>query len=151
MKKINPKLILDPAMFIYFEKGSRGGISHIANRYSKANNIYLKSYDHKQESKHIIYLDTVNLYGFAMSKFLPTSGFKKIDPKDFELNKYTSNSSKRGVLEVDLEYPNELRKLHDDYPLDPDKIGIKREMLSSSKSLWILSIFLACIVEPKML
>ena len=40
-----------------------------------------------------------------MSKFLPTSKFKWIDPKVFHLNKYTSNSSKAYVLEVDLEYP----------------------------------------------
>ena len=42
---------------------------------SKANNKYLKSYDPKQESKSITYLDENNLYGYAMSKFL-TSGFK---------------------------------------------------------------------------
>ena len=46
------------------------------------------------------------------------------------MNKYTSNSSKGCVLEVDLEYPKELRELHNDYPLAPDKIEIKREMLS---------------------
>ena len=65
-----------------------------------------------------------------MSKFLPTSGFKWIDPKEFDLNNYTSSSSKGCVLEVDLEYPKELRELHNDYPLAPDKIEIKREMLS---------------------
>ena len=53
---------------------SRGGFSYIYNRYSKASNKYLKSYDPKQESKHIIYLDVNNLYGYAMSKFLPASG-----------------------------------------------------------------------------
>ena len=47
-----------------------------------------------------------------------------------DLNKYTSNSSKACVLEVDLEYPKELQALHSDYPLAPDKIEIKREMLS---------------------
>ena len=57
---------------------------------NKANNKYLKSYDPKEESKHIIYLDTNNLYGYEMSKFLPTSDFKWIE---FDLNKYTSNSS----------------------------------------------------------
>ena len=46
------------------------------------------------------------------------------------MNKYASNSSKRCVLEIDLEYPKELRKLHNDYPLAPDKIEIKREMQS---------------------
>ena len=46
------------------------------------------------------------------------------------MNKYTSNSSKGCVLEVDLEYPRELQELHYDYPLAPDKTEIKREMLS---------------------
>ena len=57
-----------------------------------------------------------------MSKFLPTSGFRWIDPKDFELNKYTSNSLKECVLEADFEYPEELRELHNDYPLAIDQI-----------------------------
>ena len=52
------------------------------------------------------------------------------DPKEFNLNNYTSNSSKVCVLEVDLEYPKELLELHNDYPLAPDKIEIKRDMLS---------------------
>ena len=65
-----------------------------------------------------------------MSKFLPTSGLKWIDPKEFDLNEYTSNSSKGCVLKVDLEYPKELHELHNDYPLAPDKMKIRREMLS---------------------
>ena len=108
----------------------RGGVSYISNRYSKANNNYLKSYDPKQELKPIIHLDENNLCGYAMSKSLPTSGFKWIDLKEFDLNKYTINSSKGFVLEVDLEYPKKLRELHNDYPLAPDKIEIKRKMLS---------------------
>ena len=77
MKKVELKLIPDPDMYILLEKGTRGGVTYISNRYSKANNKYLKSYDPKQESKHII--DANNLYGYAMSKFLPSSGFKWID------------------------------------------------------------------------
>ena len=57
-----------------------------------------------------------------MSKFLPVSGFKWIDPKEFDLNKYTSDSSKGCVFEVDLEYPKELRELPNDYRLAPDKM-----------------------------
>ena len=54
----------------------RGGVSYISKRYSKANNKFLKSYDTKQESKHMIYFDTNSLNGCAISKFLPTSDFK---------------------------------------------------------------------------
>ena len=72
-----------------------------------------------------------------MSKFLPTSAFRWIDSKEFHLNKYTSNSSKGCVLEVDPEYFKELCKLHNDYPLakiadyPSYKIEIRREMLSN--------------------
>ena len=59
MTKIKLDLISDPDMYIFLEKGMRGGVSYISNRYSKAK--YLKSCDRKQESKHIIYLDTNNL------------------------------------------------------------------------------------------
>ena len=46
-----------------------------------------------------------------MCNFFPTSGFKWTDPKEFDLNKYASNSLKGCVLEVDLEYSKELREL----------------------------------------
>ena len=62
-------------MHLFFEKGTRSGVSYISSRYSKANNKYLKSYNQKQESRHIIYLDANNLCGYEMSKFLPTNGF----------------------------------------------------------------------------
>ena len=42
-------------MYMFFEKGTRGGISYITNGYSKANNKCLKCYGPKQESKHITY------------------------------------------------------------------------------------------------
>ena len=130
MTKIELELIPDPDMGIFFEKGARGGIPYYSNRYSKANNNYLKSYDSRQELKHIINLDGNNFYGYKMSKFFPTSGFKQLDPKEFDLNKYTSNSSIGCVLEVDLEYRKELQELHNDYPLAPDEIEIKRKMVS---------------------
>ena len=129
MTKVELELITDPDMYIFFEKGMRGGVSYISNRYSKVNDKYFNSYDPKQESKRIIESDANNLYGSAMSKFLPTNSYKWTDPKEFELNKYTSNSSKGCVIEIDLEYPKDLRALHNDYPLAPDKIEIKREML----------------------
>ena len=76
MTKVNSELTPDLNMYIFFKKGTRVAVSYISNRYSKANNTYLKSYDSKQESKYIMYLDTNNLYGYAMSKLLPTSAFK---------------------------------------------------------------------------
>ena len=65
-----------------------------------------------------------------MYKLLSISEFKWIDSKEFDLNKYISNNSKGCVLEIDLKYPKELRESYNDYPLAPDKIKIKREILS---------------------
>ena len=82
--KINIELISDPDINIISEKGMRGGVSYISNKYSKANNKYLKSYNSKQEWKHILYLDANNLYGYTISKFHPTSEFRRIDSKEFD-------------------------------------------------------------------
>ena len=53
MTKVELELIPYPDMYIFFEKGTSGGVPYISNRYSKANNPYLKSSDQKQEWKHI--------------------------------------------------------------------------------------------------
>ena len=54
----------------------RGRVAYISKRYSQANNKYLKSHDRKQESKQIFYLDSNNLYGYAMSKIFQINEFK---------------------------------------------------------------------------
>ena len=65
-----------------------------------------------------------------MSKFHRLSGLKWIDSKQFDLKNIPARVQKGCVLEADLEYPEELRKVRNDYPLTPDEIEIKREMLS---------------------
>ena len=80
----------------------------------------------KQESKHIVYLDTNSLYGYAIAKFLPTGIFKWTE---FGSNKCSSDISKGWFLKVDIKCLKELRELHNDYPLVPDKIEIKKKCL----------------------
>ena len=133
MTDIKLELIFDIDMYQFIEKGMRGGVSYIANRYGKANNEYMKKYDEKAPSKYIMYLDANNLYGWAMSQYLPTGGFKWLSPKQIEkinLGKYTDDSKKGLILEVDLEYPQELHDLHNDYPLGPEKVKVTEDMLS---------------------
>ena len=72
MANVEIELIPDRDMYIFFEKGLRGGWSFISNRYSKANKDCLNSSEPKQESKHIIYLDANDLYDYAISKLLIT-------------------------------------------------------------------------------
>ena len=133
MTDIKLELMVDIDMFQFIEKGMRGGISYIANRYGKANNKYMKNYDEKTPSKYIMYLDANNLYGWAMSQYLPTGNFKWLSQNQIEktnLGKYTENSKKGLILEVDLEYPQELHDLHNDYPLGPEKVKVAKDMLS---------------------
>ena len=78
MTKIVLELISDIDMYLFIEKGMRVGIIYIAKRHSKTNNKYMKSYDVNKPSKFIMYLDANNLYGWAMSQYLPHGGFKWI-------------------------------------------------------------------------
>ena len=94
MTKVELELISDADKYLLFEKGIRGHVSYISKRRSQTNNKDLKSYDQKQEPKHIKYLDANISYNNVMSKFLPTSEFKWIDLKDFDVNKYNRNSFK---------------------------------------------------------
>ena len=74
-----------------------------------------------------------NLYGCAMSQYLPYGGFKwvkNIDKIKQILMNIKSNSSTGYILEVDLEYPQELHDIHNDYPLALEKINIPKEQLS---------------------
>ena len=91
--KLILNLISGAHKYLFFEKYMSGGVSYISKRYRKFNNKYLKSYDPKQESKHI-YLDVNNLYGYTMPKF-PTNGFKWIVPKECDLNRYAGNDPKQ--------------------------------------------------------
>ena len=59
-----------------------------------------------------------------------------------------ATGSKGFVLEVDPEYPKELCELHNDYPLAPDKIEIKKETLSKYQlRLLIFIIFLLVLLK----
>ena len=102
---------IDKSLFI--EKGLRGGISYIAKRYAKANNKYMNDYDPKKQSTFISYLDMNNLYGWAMSEYLPYGRFKWLKNIDkFDIMSINDKSSIGYFLEVDLEYPDELHELH---------------------------------------
>ena len=127
------ELLHDYDMLMMFERGIRGGMTHISKRYSEANDKYMKDYNPDKPSKFIQYLDANNLYGWAMSQSLPTGGFKWMTnltkDKVMEIlektNSSMNNSFKRGyIFEVDLEYPKELWKSHNDYPLAPEKIKV---------------------------
>ena len=133
MTGIELVLISDINIHLFIEKGMRGGISYIAKRHSKANNKYVKNYDSTKENTFIMYFDANNLYGWAMTQYLPYGNFKWMTKKEidkFSLGLIVENSLNGCILEVDLEYPNELHDSHNDYPLAPEKLKINSNRLS---------------------
>ena len=134
MTKINLELLSDVDMLLMVEKGIRGGISIISNRYGKANNKYMKDFNKLELIKFLIYLDANNLYGWAMLQKLPTHNFKWMTNQEIENifnNQIVQVWEKTPcILEVDLEYPEELHDRHNDYPLCPERVecdhGVKK-------------------------
>ena len=109
-------------MLLMVEKGIRGGVSMISNRDGKANNKYMgNKFNSNEPSNYIQYLDANNLYGWAMSTPLPTHNFEWMEEN--ELKNWKNHSC---ILEVDLEYPESLHDLHNDYPLAPVQIEVNK-------------------------
>ena len=132
MTGVKLEKISDIDKYLFIEKGLRGGISYIAKRYAKANNKYMNDYDPKKPSTFISYLDMNNLYGWAMSEYLPYEGFEWLRNVDeFDVMSVSEKSLIGYFLEVDLQYSDELHELHNDYPLAPEKLAVSSDMLSN--------------------
>ena len=72
-----------------------------------------------------------NLYGWAMSEYLPYGGFKWLKNVDeFDVMSVSEKSPIGYFLEVDLEYSDKLHELHNDYPLASEKLAASSDMLS---------------------
>ena len=63
MSGVRLGLIDNVDIHLFIEKGMRGGISYIAERYCRANNEFVKGYDKDMEKSFITYWDVNNLYG----------------------------------------------------------------------------------------
>ena len=73
-----------------------------------------------------------NLYGWAMSEYLPYKGFKWLkNVGKFDVMSINEKSPIGYFFELDLEYPDELHELHNDYPLVPEKFAVSSDILSN--------------------
>ena len=131
MTDIKLEKISDIDKYLFIEKGLRGGISYFAKIYTEANNKYMNYYDPKKKSSFISSLDMNNLYDWAMSECLPYERFKWLKNVDRFYVMSVNEKSRIGyLLEVDLEYPDKLHELRNDYPLAPEKRTVFSDMLS---------------------
>ena len=92
MTKVELEKLSDADGHLFIEKGMRGGICYVNKRYSKANNKYCPEYDKTKPEKHIAYIDMNNLYGGAISEYLPYEGFKWIKSNNEIVNKILNKS-----------------------------------------------------------
>ena len=126
-------LITDVDMYNFLQEGIRGGMSCVNLRHAKANNKYMKNFDPNKKSVYLGYHDCNNLYGFAMNQSLPMSDFNWVNECEYEnidWKNISTNNEIGYILEVDLEYPDELHDLHNDFPLAPEKRKIQNNNLS---------------------
>ena len=132
-------LISDMDMYLMIEKGIRGGMTQVSLKHAVANNKYMTSFDKQQPSTYLMYLDANNLYGLAMSKYLPYKNFKwcRTTFSTSDILNYDETSDTGYILDVDLEYPSELHDLHSDYPLAPELMSVSSDVLSDeSKKIY---------------
>ena len=67
-----------------------------------------------------------------MSKYLPNGKFRWAKNVDgFDVMSISEKSDTGYLLEVNLEYPDELHELHNNYPLAPEKLPVSNDMLSA--------------------
>lgn len=122
-------LIADQEMSDLLQKNIRGGLSYVNLRHAER-----VGEGEKEERRSLLYLDANNLYGKSMCFPMPLRGFRwmtreELDSLDIE--KDVSEEDGRGyILEVDLEYPEELHLSHNSYPLACESVDVKYNMLS---------------------
>jgi hypothetical protein len=113
-------LLHDQDMYMFFERGIRGGISVQSHRHYKS----------EAGKSHILYTDANNLYGWAMCRDLPHDNFQWI-PED-TIESYTRSPETipcNCTLEVDFETPQELHDYFNEYP-PPETMAITEDMIS---------------------
>ena len=119
------ELLTDIDMLLIAKNRIRVGICQAIHRYAVVNNKYMKNYDKNIKSSYLTYLDANNLYRWAISQKPPVIGFewvKKLCKFDERVVKnYDENSVKGYFLEVDVEYPKNLFRLHSDLPFLPER------------------------------
>ena len=132
-------LISDMDMYLMIEKGIRGGMTQVSLKHAVANNKYMSSYNKHLTSSYLMYLDANNLYGLAMSQYLPYKDFQWCHTafSVHDILNYDETSETNYILDVDLEYPAELHDLHCDFPLAPELVKVSSSMLSEqSKQIY---------------
>nr|XP_022902995.1 uncharacterized protein LOC111415503 [Onthophagus taurus] len=136
--KIKLELLTDIDQVHFIKKGIRGGISQCSLWSAKANNKYMDDYNPNLPSNFLMYWDANNLYGWAMSQFMPVSNFKWLpenDIQNLDFNNIPDNSDFGYILDVDIEYPEAFHDLHNDLPFLTENLIAPNNRCESERRL----------------
>ena len=130
--KASIDLLTEIDQLLFIEKGIRGGITCVMERYAEANNPEIESYNETNATSYIAYLDVNKLYGFALRQCLSYGLFEWVDESLHENNLQQIMDSPDDdtvsfILEVYLKYPDDDK--HNDYPLAPERKLIRESEL----------------------
>lgn len=121
-------------MHLFCEAAVRGGVSMITGRLGQANHKGLKNYDPSKPSKYIMYVDANNLYGWAMSQYMPIGEYSWVKDLNQFTPDYIQSLSDYGdygyLLEVDLHIPVDLHNKFKSYPLAPESRPVNESDVS---------------------
>ena len=131
LKSTNIKLdyIKCKELLLLLENNIRGGISSVmGNRHVQSD-----------ENKQILYIDANNLNGWAMSQYLPTSEFEKLQlPEEYILEqtvedlRFIPDNNEFGYfIECDLEYPVEIKEKTKNFPFCPYQTKADPDLFSA--------------------
>ena len=107
---VNLQTLQDKDMILLIENNIRGGISSVmGDRCVKSD-----------DKKKVLYIDANNLYGWAMSEYLPFDEIKFVNVSIDEILN-TPDDCEIGVfVEVDLKYPDEIEQKTKNFPFYPE-------------------------------
>ena len=127
--------VTDIDMYHFIENSIRGGISMITTRYAQANSPTPPGYDASRPHRHLIFLDSNNFCGWAMSQLLSTGGFRFLQPDEAlaPVGELSDDAEDGYIYKVDLHYPQHLHNAHDDYPLSPESLEVGSDMYSPAQ------------------
>ena len=119
-------------MTSFIDRGFLGGVSFARNPHLKANNPQCPDFNPEEAQSWMLLLDANNLYGWAMSQYLPQGRFEWDEHvyTEEEILALDDEATTGYMFEVDLQYPPSLHEKHSEYPLAPEHMVITDDLLS---------------------
>ena len=129
--RVDLGLLSDIDMLLIFERGIRGGINGIGElRHFRANNRDLDVFDESKAKIYGAFFDVTSVYAVTMQQTLPVDSYEWNETIMREILATSDDSVVGFFVEVEIAYPSSLHDSHNDLPLAPEKMLIRKSWLS---------------------